>query len=305
MKTPVALIFFRRPDLLAKVFAAVKKAKPSRLLLVADGPRSGKPGEAEACAAARKLASKVSWPCKVEKNFAPANMGCRMRVSSGINWIFTRVPEALILEDDCVPAPDFFRFAPAMLARYRRDERVMMVSGSNFLPDAWKGRADYAFSRHAFIWGWASWARAWKHYDLGMKGWLEDGQEVLRSLFPGSAWERLFWRRGMRLTYEGAMDTWDYQWIWAIWKRGGLSLVPRQNLISNIGAGEGASHGDRIGASPNLPLGRMPGPYRAPLCIAADLEYFKSVEAAVYSGDPHFNLLRRAKTVIKEFFGKN
>jgi hypothetical protein len=290
---------FNRPETTARVFKAIRKARPARLLVVADGPRPGREGEAARCGEVRALI-KPDWPCKLERNYAPANLGCKRRLSGGLDWVFKKAPEAVILEDDCLPAPDFFRFAEALLKRHRRDEKLMMLSGSNFLPGAWKAPADYCYTRHAFIWGWASWARAWRHYDVAMADWPGLGEGVLQSLFPGSAWQRTYWRRGMRLTHEGVMDTWDYQWIWAIWKRGGLNAVPRQNLVSNIGAGEGASHGSRVGDCPDMPLGRLRPPYRGPERLALDGDFFRAVEAKVYSGEAYFNAWRRAKTRVKE-----
>lgn len=300
LKTPVAFLVFNRPETTARVFAAIRKAKPSRLLVVADGPRAGKDGELQRCAEVRALI-KPNWPCRVERNFASTNMGCKRRIQSGLNWVFKKTPEAIILEDDCLPAPDFFSFAAAMLSRYRKDERVKMISGSNFAPETWQSRADYGFTRHVFIWGWASWSRAWKNYDANMSEWPIHGEDILRKVFPDSRWARLFWKRGMRLTHNGAMDTWDYQWIWTLWKSGGLNLVPRKNLVSNIGAGEGASHGDHVGKCANLPLDRMPGPWMAPPRVDVDELYFRDMETRVYSGQGNFDAFSRAKFFIKEF----
>jgi hypothetical protein len=131
LRTPVALLIFNRPDTTERVFKAIAQAQPLKLLVVADGPRDGRPGEATLCEQTRAVITQVDWPCQVITNFADNNMGCKLRVASGIDWIFEQVEEAIILEDDCLPDPSFFRFCDEMLERYRDNERVGMVSGGN------------------------------------------------------------------------------------------------------------------------------------------------------------------------------
>ena len=140
---------------------AVRPARPARLLVVADGPRADRPGEAEACARTRAVLDRVDWPCEVETEFSPVNLGCRRRISSGIDWVFRRVEEAVILEDDCVPGDGFFRYCDAMLERHRGDERVMAVTGCNFQFGRRRGDASYYYSHFIHVWGWATWRRAW------------------------------------------------------------------------------------------------------------------------------------------------
>ena len=131
MKTPVAFLVFNRPDVTEKVFAEIRKAKPPQLLVVADGPRKEKPDEIEKCQAVRSIIEKVDWECQVYKNYSDINLGCKLRVYSGLNWVFDTVETAIILEDDCLPHPTFFRFCDELLTKYREDKRVMMISGTN------------------------------------------------------------------------------------------------------------------------------------------------------------------------------
>jgi hypothetical protein len=239
-RIPAALfLVFNRPAQTARVFAALRKARPARLLVVADGPRTGRPGEAERCRETRALI-KADWPCKVQRLYADENMGCRRRVSSGLDWAFRQVPEAVVLEDDCLPSPSFFRFCAQMLARYRRDERVMAVSGSSYFPSSLEPRASYYFTRYPHIWGWASWRRAWKHYDADMAAWpaWRDAGGLQRR-FP--SWlERRYWSLKLDRVSRGEIDTWDYQWALATWMKEGLCAVPARNLVQNLGLeGEG------------------------------------------------------------------
>ena len=127
---PVALIVFNRPDLTAQVFAAIRNARPAKLFVIADGPRNR--AEEEACRAARKAAQLVDWECEVKTNFSDTNLGCGRRPASGLDWVFRQTEEAIILEDDCLPAPSFFSFCESLLEHYRHDARVMHIGGCNF-----------------------------------------------------------------------------------------------------------------------------------------------------------------------------
>ena len=245
-----------------RVFAEIARARPPRLLVVADGPRADRPGELDACHAARAVIERVDWDCEVLTNFAETNMGCRRRVSSGLTWVFEQVEEAIILEDDCLPHPSFFPYCEELLERFRDDERVMMISGDNFQFGRRRTPYSYYFSRGTTdIWGWASWRRAWRLYDAGMRlwpelrdaGWLKD---LLRDDDMVG-----YWRETFEKTYAGH-DTWDYQWTFSIWAQNGLAAIPNVNLVSNIGWGQRATHT----SSADSPLGHLPaGEMRFPL----------------------------------------
>lgn len=244
LKTPVAMIIFNRPDTTKEVFEAIRKAKPPKLYIISDAPREGRPEEAEKVAQTRGyVEGHIDWECEVFKNYAQENMGCKKRVASGITWLFEQEEEAVILEDDCVPKQEFFRFCQEMLERYRSDESVYMVSGTNDLP-GYRMQGDYAFSHFASIWGWASWRRAWsRHYDITMQDWpAAREQEKLRGLFSNALQYKLFVRDADKI-HAGLVDTWDLQWVFAILNNNGCGITPRGNLIHNIGCGrEDATH---------------------------------------------------------------
>jgi hypothetical protein len=248
---PIIFIIFNRPDTTRQVFETIRAAKPKKLLVVADGSRANRPGEAEKCAATREIIDGVDWACEVQKNFSETNMGCRLRVSSGITWAFEQVDQAIILEDDCVPSSSFFRYCAELLDRYESDERVMMVSGDNHLFGHAAPSDSYYFSRYPHIWGWASWRRAWSKYDLNMSHWPEIRDRRLFDQYLPKPSERDRWESIFQSVYDGDIDTWDYQWVYSIWANSGLCIAPARNLVRNIGFDTEATHtrGDTVYSS--------------------------------------------------------
>ena len=277
LETPVALLIFNRPELTTRVFQVVREARPRQLLVVADGPRLDRPGEEERCLAARAAVSQVDWDCEVLWNCADHNLSCRRRVSSGLNWVFEQVENAVVLEDDCVPHPTFFPFCQDLLVRYRDDTRVMGISGDNFLSEGAHSPYSYYFSRYTHVWGWATWRRAWKHYDVDMQLWPEiRAGDWLAAAFPGAR-ERRFWTRILDRVWTRQVDTWDYQWSFACWQQGGLTILPRVNLVSNVGFGGDATH-----TLVRSPLAARPAsPMTFPLCHPPFV--MRNVEADAYT----------------------
>lgn len=232
---PVIFIIFNRPDTTRPVFETIRAARPSRLLVIADGPREDRAGEAEKCAATRAIIDEVDWDCEVSTNFSETNMGLRRRIPSGISWAFGLVDRAIILEDDCVASPSFFHYCADLLERYEDDERVMMVSGNNHLfghaaiPDS------YYFSRFAHYWGWATWRRAWEKYDVDMTQWPEIRDRRLFDQYFSRRIDRYYWESTFQHVYDHTINSWAYQWVYSIWANSGLCAAPARNLVSNIG----------------------------------------------------------------------
>jgi len=242
LNTPVAFLVFNRPETTRKVFEAIREARPPRLLVVADGPRDGRLGEAEKCVAVRKIIDEVDWPCEVQKVYSDVNLGCKKRVSGGLDWVFSTVKEAIILEDDCLPSHTFFRFCEELLERYRDDTRVMQICGFNRLGCYKSYKYSYYFSKYGPIWGWASWQRAWRYYDVNMEIWpIVKKDMAIR--FVSENRKEWNWRFSLyNKLYNGEIDTWDYQWGFAKLINSGISIIPAKNLINNIGFGDEATH---------------------------------------------------------------
>jgi hypothetical protein len=253
MNTPIVFIIFKRPDTTEKVFETIRQAKPTKLFVIADGPRLDRPGEGEKCEAARAIIERVDWDCEVIKNYSDTNLGCAKRVSSGLDWVFSNVEEAIILEDDCVPNSTFFPFCEELLNKYRFDSRIMSISGNNFYNCHLKNQDSYYFSRYFHCWGWATWRRSWQYYDGNMKQWLDSlNNKWLEDILLDSKAVQ-YWTGIFQLTFDGTIDTWDYPWMFNCWTQSGLSIIPKVNLVTNMGYGVDATHtGNRSSKFSNL-----------------------------------------------------
>jgi hypothetical protein len=233
---PIAFIIFNRPDVTLRTFEAIAAARPRKLFLIADGPRPNRPGEAGKVAQTRAIVRRVDWPCEVFINFSDVNLGCKRRVSSGISWVFEHTDRAIILEDDCLPAPSFFTYCREMLILYERDKRVFSISGSNFADKS--SQCGHSFSRYSLMWGWATWADRWKEYILDPT----DHVGVLLRTWWTRPIVLVYWLLIFRNLAAGKIDTWDYQWILTVWRNNALACRPSHNLVKNLGFGADATH---------------------------------------------------------------
>lgn len=242
INVPVLFLIFNRPDTTRQVFDEIRKAQPDRLFVAADGPRKDRPADYDLCTRTREIIQQVDWECNVSTLFREENLGCKRAISSAIDWFFTQVEEGIILEDDCVPDQSFFPYCQELLERYRNDERVMMISGDNFQSVHDRTEGSYYFSRYVHIWGWATWKRAWKYYDVEMKVWPEIREKGYLSDILSETRAVKYWRSIFDAVYQGEVNTWDYQWVFSCWIQGGLSIMPSRNLVSNIGFDENSTH---------------------------------------------------------------
>lgn len=270
LATPVVFLVFNRPELTREVFARIAEARPRQLLVVADGPRADRAGEAAVCEQVRAIATAVTWPCEVRTEFAATNLGCRRRVVSGLDWAFSLVEEAIILEDDVLPDPSFFRFCEEMLQRYRGDRRVSMITGFNHSADRARTEYSYFFSEMTHIWGWATWREAWAAYDEQLSTWpaVRLGG-LLAEVFPERSAQR-YWHAIFDGMHRGTgPNTWDYQWMYTNLCRRSLAITPRLNLVQNLGFGAGATHSTDPEGAPRVSVGRATFPLQHPPVMVA------------------------------------
>lgn len=280
MRTAVAIIIFNRPDTTKAVIDEIRKAKPPRLYIISDEAREGKAGEREKVDETRALVeNSVDWECEVIKNYAEKNMGCKKRVASGITWLFEHEEQAIILEDDCVPKQEFFRYCQEMLEKYKDDEQVMMVSGTNNVP-SYKVPQSICFSRFSCIWGWATWRRAWNKYDIEMKDWPEIHEKGLfKPYFRGIEY-KVFARDASKI-HAGLVDTWDMQWQVCILKNG-FGIAPQGNLIHNIGCGHEEATHTKDSSKEIAEYGDMVFPLKTPDKLEVDALYDRNYTKDLY-----------------------
>lgn len=239
----VLMLVFNRPDVTEQVFQAVRNARPPRLYVAADGPRPGRPQDEETTARVREVFKQVDWPCEVHTRFLTENLGCRNAVSSAIDWFFSKEEQGIVLEDDVLPSPAFFSYCDTMLERYKHDERVFSVVGNNLVEPWYQHPESYFFSKVFFVWGWASWRRAWQHYDVNMAAW--PNTRLLVNALPYKSKQKLhhaYWDLVFDLAFKNQISTWDHQWTFAHWENDAVCVTPANNLVRNIGFGADATH---------------------------------------------------------------
>jgi len=252
MNAPVILLIFNRPPLTERVFKKIAEVKPPKLFLVADGPREGNEEDAAQLAEGKRIVENVDWDCEAYYNYSDINLGCGIRVATGISWAFEHVDRAIILEDDCLPDPSFFQFCEELLERYKDDERIMNISGTNLQGGQNPTETSYYYSRYPFTWGWATWRRAWKYYDYHLALWEELRETRFPAGITGNEEAAKYLRHHFEMAFrKGPPEdyrswdytyTWDYQWAFACFVQQGLSVIPDRDLISNIGFGASATH---------------------------------------------------------------
>ncbi|MBC7913688.1 MAG: nucleotide-diphospho-sugar transferase [Pyrinomonadaceae bacterium] len=296
--TPILFLIFNRPDSTKKVFEEIRKQKPKYLFIAADGPRQEDTGDYQKCKNTREIVSDIDWDCELKILFREKNLGCKFAVSSAITWFFEQVEEGIILEDDCLPNPSFFSYCAELLKKHQNDHKIMHISGTNLSDDIKFGDGSYYYSCYPHIWGWATWRRAWKKYDLELhdkKAYLKLINETFKYLS-----ERIFWKSKLDSIKSNQIDTWDYQWLFSIWRERGLCLNSNYNLIENIGFGAEATH--TTGNSPYVDaatklLETIKHPSSSQIIIDSELRFINTVYGLKREGYVNYyfrrNLLQR------------
>jgi hypothetical protein len=304
LTTPVAFVVFNRPETTARVWEAIRQARPRTLLIIADGPRPRQPGEAERCFEVRAICERVDWPCDVRRNYSDVNLGCAHRPKTGWDWVFENVEEAICLEDDCIPHPTFFSYCQELLKYYRDDKRVMLISGNNFLPGPPRTDYSYYFSRLPYTWGWAAWRRTWRMYDMKMTLWpqIRDG-DWLRGIV-GSTRQVRYWRAIFDRAASQQWDVWDYQLFFTCFINSGLTIFPSANLVANVGFGADATHTVGGCAVTNAPVKPMDFPLRHPPFVIPDLGAEEIMSSIVFRGQsPLAKAALKTKAILRRTIG--
>jgi hypothetical protein len=242
-ETPILFIIYNRPDRTQLVFNEIKKQKPIKLYVHADGPRSGNQNDIFKCRESQKIIDEqVDWSCELHKLYRTDNLGCGRGPAEAITWFFTEVEEGIIIEDDCLPHPDFFNYCEELLIRYRFSEKIMVIGAATYRDD-YPCKYSYTFTIYATMAAWATWRRVWSLYDHHLSFTNRNELQLkLKSLFYSEFecehWMKLYdW-----IVEDGFSDYWDWQLSFLLFYHHGLAIRPQKNLISNIGTGEDATH---------------------------------------------------------------
>lgn len=293
---PVVMTVFKRYDCTKQVFEQVKKVKPKKLYVIADGPRNEE--EKVKCEKVRKIFSDIDWDCELITRFLDENYGCAKNSYTGYKWVFSQEEAAIVLEDDCVPNLSFFKFCDEMLDKYKDDERIYQICGSNINGQYSQDNKSYFFHRFGSVWGWASWKRVWDQYDFEMKKWEEPGfQSKLRRNIPF----RHFVQKALNYDYyhENAntskVSVWtaQYEFIWI--SQSGYCITPAANLINNIGDGEDSAHMRKKDKLCNRKTYEMEFPLSHPKILLCDVKFDDIVFNKICYGT-YFN---RVRSMIK------
>ena len=298
LSTPVVLIMFNRPELTKLTLAAIRRVRPEKLFVVSDGARATHPEEKNLVEACRDLISAIDWPCEITRIYSNSNMGCRDRIASGLSHVFELVDRAIILEDDCLPNDSFFFFTQELLGRYANDSRVGLIGGTRLLDFRTDDPTSYFFSKHPQIWGWATWSRVWREYNVRMSDWPEMRKTTFLAENLETKKAIANWRQNFNLVFWRKIDTWDYQFVYTLWKNKMLSIVPTSNLVSNLGFGESATHTlDSTSPFSALPAGAISWPLTHPKSVSVNKNADHLSEMTLFQSSG----LRRLQLVVYHF----
>ena len=239
-KIPVVFIVYNRPELTKITFKKIKIHKPKKLFIICDGPKNNLL-DRNKCQKVRSIVSRINWQCKVYKNFSNKNLGCKKRIITGLNWVFTKVNQAIIIEDDCLVNKSFFKFCYQLLNKYKFNARVFMITGTNLLEN-YSQKKDYFYSNYGIIWGWATWKRSWKKYKYQKYFWKRYRNKIDWNFLGFNNIAINHWINLFNKVYFKNYNTWDYQ-LWAsMWLNKSYAIVPRLNMVTNLGFNSKATH---------------------------------------------------------------
>jgi FkbM family methyltransferase len=241
-KAAIAYIIYNRPRHVLRTFEAIRAARPEQLFIIADGPKRDVVTDDENCRQALEIVRNIDWPCEVFEDVSPENLGLKTRVSSGLDWVFSHVDRVIVLEDDCLPHPDFFGFCKTLLERYASDENIWAITGDNFQKGLQRGTASYYFSKYPHCWGWATWKRCWEKYDPDISFWETFRTSGKWSSINAGDGEQSYWESIFDRVAKGLVNSWAYPWTACAWYHGGVTATPNVNLVTNIGFGPDGTH---------------------------------------------------------------
>ena len=290
---PILFVIFRRKDVTMRTFAAIKAAQPAKLYIACDGAREAVSGEQELVEATRQaVENAIDWPCEVHRRYQDHNQGCAKAVSSAISWMFETEEMGIILEDDCVAKASFFKFVREMLHRYKDDQRIGMVAGTNLVSSKVTMPDSYCFSKYKACWGWATWKRAWSNFQLDMPWRDSDYYQSVIANNGFRAKDKNYWKYRLNLIDANYVSSWDWPWYFCLAAQNQLCIFPSKDLIVNIGFDAEATHTSFF----NLPKYKDEGELSFPLRHPRYIVPYEPFDKAFYKANN--NLYMRLSSCI-------
>jgi hypothetical protein len=293
---PILIVVFNRPEVTRRLLTVINSLSPAKLFIAADGPRLGNENDIILCEKTRETVKEFTRDLHIKKLFRDKNAGCGPSVSSAISWFFKNVEAGIILEDDCIPEKSFFYFCRELLEKYKNDERIMAINGMNINGTWHPEQSDYFFSYFGYEWGWATWRRAWQHFDYEMRLFNDiKKMKALQNIFTiKKEYRRKI--KNYQVAIEGEkVSSWDYQWDFAVMINSGLTIIPSKNLIQNIGSGKYATHTKM--PFEKLKTYKMTFPLRHPLFLIDNKGY-----ASIFIKKKNKPFLKKIFNKIRHYF---
>ncbi len=293
----VAVLFctFNRLDTVKKSFARIRDIQPSRLYLSSDGPRDSFSGEIDKIMRVREyIEQNIDWECTVHKNYSDTNLGCGIKMSSAISWAFEHEDRLIIIEDDCVVDPSFFRYCEELLDYYKNDGRVMLIDGYCNAGKAITQDSYFFSAVPEDYWGWATWKRVWDKYEYDIV--RSNERDILSYL------KKITSRGGVKhflqcfdTVSSHRTDIWDYQLLYMLVKEQGVAILPNTNLVFNAGIGDDATHTINTPTYYSSDSHQMAFPLKHPSTVESAKKYDKAIWKS--------SLVNEMIRFIKQFFG--
>jgi hypothetical protein len=281
---PVLLLAYNRPEKLSQLIQRIRVLRPSVLLVSVDGPKISKPGDKDLVLATQKIIQSIDWDVKIETRFREENIGLRLAVQDSVNWAISQYGKVIVIEDDAVPGPQLLDFFNFNLQKFADDQKVMHVSGYNVVPPQnLLSETGSRFSRYPESFAWATWERAWKHYDENLTWGLESSVRDIAKI-TGSTTSALRWKLNFHDAAAGRIGSWAYRWISSMWSQNGTTVAPNRNLLSYSGFDEG-THTVRSPRWKDLPIENLSFSENDNLAIT-DLEADNWTGSSVFRENP-------------------
>ena len=239
VSTPVLFITFARPEYARKAFNQIKKSKPKNLYFYSNAARKDNPDEMRKNAEIRSYIDEIEWDCNLRTFFRNKYVDMVESHEGAYGWVFKNEDRLIEIDEDCVASVAFFDYCEKLLEKYQSEKRVWMISGDNFTPEFYHGENSYFYSRYGHTYGWATWKDRWLNFERQIDDWNEAKSLPLFLNYYTHKKEAKFHLHRFSSYFKYSYPNhpiWDYLLFYKIIKSNGVCIVPKFNLVRNIGA---------------------------------------------------------------------